>query len=501
MTTTDAQVGIMMRERRKGRSQEQAAAKANVRSRKTVARYERSGRLPSEMKRPRDYRTWPDAFAEDWPLVMEMLENAPELEAKALFEWLCERHPGQYDEGQLRSFQRRVANWRALNQPQTAVLAQVRRPGEVLQTDGIWLTGLGVTIDGAPFKHLLVHSVLPYSNWEWGRVAQSESLAALRLGLQSSLFKLGRAPLYHQTDNSSAATCRLGVMAQAESGQERGYTSGYLYLLAHYGLEPRTTHLQSPNENGDIEAANGALRQAMVQHLLLRGSADFAGIAEYEAFLFQVMERRNRGRQKRLAEELAVMKPFTATALATSSEQRVRVSNGSLIRVLKNSYSVPTSLIGRQVTVRIYEWSIEVYYAGQLVATLPRLVGEQKHHVNYRHIIDSLLRKPGGFRDYRYQPDLFPSLVFRQAWEQLNRWQSPRKADLTYLHILLLAARTVESDVAIALELLLHSGERWNETDVERLIQPEPATVPTIRRAPVALSAYDQLLTEVAYAR
>jgi hypothetical protein len=146
MTATDVQVRIIMRERNKGRTQEQAAASANLRSRKTAAKYERLGQLPSALKCPRTYRTRADPFAEHWPAMEEMLEGAPELEAKTLFEWLCEQHPGTYQEGQLRTFQRRVSCWRAQNRDQTAVLPQVHRPGEVLQTDGTWLTALGVTI-------------------------------------------------------------------------------------------------------------------------------------------------------------------------------------------------------------------------------------------------------------------------------------------------------------------------------------------------------------------
>ena len=87
--------------------------------------------------------------------------------------------------------QRRVGEWRALNQAQVAILEQAHRPGEALQTDGAWLTELGVTLQGELYKHLLIHCVLPYSNWEWGRLARTESLLAVRLGLQSTLFKLG----------------------------------------------------------------------------------------------------------------------------------------------------------------------------------------------------------------------------------------------------------------------------------------------------------------------
>jgi hypothetical protein len=500
MTATDTQVRIIMRERQQGKTQEQAAAKANLRSRKTVAKYEQLDELPSTLQQPRPYRTRKDPFADDWETVTAKLQVAPTLEAKALFEWLGEQHPGKYQEGQLRTFQRHVAHWRALNQDQVAVLEQVHRPGEVLQTDGVWLTELGVTIQGEPLSHLLIHSVLPYSNWEWGRIAQSESLAALRLGVQSTLQQLGAVPQYHQTDNSSAATCRPGENTVDSEPSPRGYTAGYQQLLDHYGLQPRTTHRRRPQENGDVEAGNGGLKRALEQHLLLRGSRDFDSIAAYEAFVHAVIQRRNRARQVRLAEELAVMAPLPQTPLLTHTHQRVRVSRGSLIRVLHKVYSVPTSLIGHYVNVQIHEWHLDVYYQSHLVLSVPRLSGAQQQHINYRHVIDSLLRKPGGFRDYRYRDDLFPSLVFRQAWEQLNRWQTPRKADMTYLRILRLAARHLEVDVAAILQGLLHSAEPWDDTTVARHLQSDPQPLPQLTCVPVNLTSYDQLLTEVAYA-
>lgn len=493
MTCTDAQVRLIMRERSKGRSQEQAAVKANLKSRKTVAKYERLGQLPSELKQPRQYRTRADPFAEDWPEVEQLLQVTPELEAKTLFEWLCEQRPGKYQAGQLRTLQRRVADWRALNQDQVATLSQVHRPGEVMQTDGTWLTELGVTIRGQPLKHLLIHCVLPYSNWEWGAIAQSESLLAVQRGLQSSLLKLGYVPVYHQTDHSSAAVCQV----QGKAGQEPIYTQGYLELLNHFGLKPRTIAVGCPQQNGDIEASNGHLKQALEQHLLLRGSRDFDSLADYEAFVGQVLNKRNQRRQQRLQEELAVMKPLTASPLWPYQEVRLKVNRGSLIRVQHNVYSVPTHLIGQEVTVRIFEWHLEVYYRQTQVEWLPRLVGQNKQQINYRHLIDSLLRKPGGFRDYRYRQALFPSLVFRQAWDQLNQWYSCRKADLIYLRVLRLAARTLESEVADMLNLLLDGQQRWDETDVERLLQPQLLPVPELTLPRINLAQYDRLLQEV----
>ena len=132
------------------------------------------------------------------------------------------------------------------------------------------------------------------------------------------------------------------------------------------------------------------------------------------------MDKRNRLRQERLNEEIAVMVPLNVSKLATRKQVKVRVNQAGLIRIDNKSYSVPTGLIGKRLTVYVREWTLEVYLGTQHIETLPRLIGQKDHHVNYRHLIDTLLRKPGGFRNYRYREDLFPTLIFRQAWEQLR---------------------------------------------------------------------------------
>ena len=356
---------------------------------------------------------------------------------------------------------------------------------------------LEVTIQGEPFDHILFHSVLPYSNWEWGRVVQSESLLSIRLGLQSTLQKLGYVPQAHQTDHTTAATHTLGV-ADRESPRERGYNEEYLQLLAHYGLEARTIHLASPNENGDVESSNGGLKQAIKQHLLLRGSRDFESLEAYETFLFKIMEKRNATRQAKLTEEIAAMKPLIAKPWPQMRELNVRVGQNGILRVGNNGYSVPSGLKGRRVTVRIYEWHIEVWYANQRLETMPRVTGVHHYQVNYRHVIDTLLRKPGGFRNYRYREHLFPQDIFRQVWEVLNEHLPPRRADLTYLRILKQAALGMESDVAQALRLLLEQNQGqnlWDEKTVLELtgVMPIPPGIPILALPLVDLNLYDQL--------
>ena len=187
----------------------QAAMKADM-DRKTARKYVAGGKLPSEMTTARDWRTRPDPFEAHWPEVEARLRETPELEAKTLFELLQAEHPDRYDEGQLRTLQRRVRQWRAAHGPERdIVLAQQHRAGEAAQTDFTSTPELAVTIGGQAFVHLLCMFVLPYSNWQWVTVCLSESMAAMRKGVQRALFQLGRVPRYHQTDNSTAATHRI----------------------------------------------------------------------------------------------------------------------------------------------------------------------------------------------------------------------------------------------------------------------------------------------------
>jgi hypothetical protein len=181
-------------------------------------------------------------------------------------------------------------------------------------------------------------------------------------------------------------------------------------------------------------------------------------------------------------------------------ELRVRVNRAGIIRVQNNGYSVPSGLKGKQVKVRVYEWNIEVWYANRCVETLPRLTGDKKYYINYRHMIDTLLRKPGGFRNYRHQADLFPRAVFRQAWDALQKRLSPRRADIAYLRILKLAAKGLETDVAAALDELLASKQVWDDQTVADRVHPRQPRIPGLKAETVNLQEYDRLLSqEVCY--
>ena len=492
MVVTARQVRLLQMTYEKTGNVETASAKAGM-CRQTGSKYLKGNRPPSALKSEHNWRTRPDPFAEDWSVVTEMLKTAPELEAKALFEWLCGEKPGRYDAGQVRTFQRRVREWRALHGPDKEVyFPQVHVPGRRMSTDFTHCDSLGITIAGEPFPHLLCHCVLTYSNWEWVTVCHSESLSALRNGLQNALFRLGHVPAEHWTDHSTAATHEPS--REAESGR-RVFNARYVSMMDHFGLKPCTIQVRKPHENGDVESLNGVLKRRILQHLLLRGSRDFESVEAYERFLCGILISANGLRRKRLTEELKAMPELRAERLAEFVEIEARVTSWSTIAVERNTYSVPSRLIGEKVKVRCHEDRIVVFCRGVRQMEAPRLRGRGRHRINYRHIIGWLVRKPGAFRDYRYREDLFPTLNFRVAYDRLLESCSERRADIEYLRILKHAARTMECEVDAILADLCARGivPRWDT--VLELSPGHQPTVPEVSVPPVDLSAYDRLLT------
>jgi transposase InsO family protein len=423
-----------------------------------------------------------------------MLEGAPELEAKALFRWLAEtKHPGKYQEGQLRTFQRSIKRWRATEGPAKEVFfPQEHRAGEAMQTDFTVMDALGVTIQREPFLHQLCHSVLPYSNFQWATVCRSENGQALKKALQNHVLRLGRVPEWHQTDQSSTATHR--------ADNRRVFNDDYVALVTHLGMKPRTIGVGKKEQNGDVESLNGALKRRIHQHLLLRRSRDFDSVEEYEAFLTRVLERANALRATKIAEELAVMKTLSVSRLPDYKGVKVGVSKQSTIRVNRNTYSVPSRLIGETVQARVFDDRIEVWYAQSRQLMVERLLGDNGARIDYRHVIWSLVRKPGAFLRYRHREALFPSLVFRRSYDRLqDAHGAGRTADIEYLRILHLAAATMEADVEVALELLLDTDDAWGADEVKAIAgADESVVVPELKDFEADLSDYDLLLSSAA---
>ena len=490
---TGKQVRRLRQKLMQGKTQEAAAAAAgmSVRSARTWQR----GLLPSERKAPRTWRTRPDPFTAIWNDAIEpLLRRDPEsaLQATTVLEWLEERYPGRFSPAQLRTLQRRLRDWRALHGPEQEVFfPQVHPPGREAQMDFTDAGELRVNIAGLPFPHLFFEFILSHSGWRFVDLAFGETFEALQQGLQGALWALGGAPRVVRTDNLSAATHEL------KETKGRTLTQRYAALLEHYGLQATRTNPRSSHENGVAEQAHYRLKTALAQALIIRGSRDFPSVAAYSAFVQGVVAKSNRRVQGKLAEERRHLRPLPPAAVPEYTTWRTKVKKWSTIRVTNRTYSVPSRLCGHEVEVRQYADYLEVYYKGQMVERLERVRGEQKARIDYRHIIWSLVRKPGAFARYRFREHLFPTQVFRQAHDALSRWHGGR-ADVEYVRILHLAADTLEARVERALSQLLLTGRSFDYAAVQELAAPAPPQIPQLPLLSAPdLKVYDALLQGV----
>jgi hypothetical protein len=477
-----------MQDRSKGVAQQRAAARAGL-SERTARKYEKARQLPSQLKRPHDWNTRTNPFEQDWPWVVSELERDPALQGSTLFALLCERHPGRYRSTQVRTLQRHIATWRVTHGPERDVIfEQCHRPGERAQSDFTHMDDLQVTIADRPFPHMVFHLVLTYSNVEAVTICFSETFEALAEGIEQCLWSIGGVPQQHRTDHLTAAIRRK------TSKEREDFTKRYQALMAHYGMQPTWNNAGIAHENGDVEQSHHRFKQAVDQALRVRGSRAFPSRAAYEHFLQDLVCKRNQTRAARFVTEKECLRPLPTAPLAPCKEVRVTVSRFSTIHVGSNIYSVPSRLIGTTITVRLRAETLQGYVGTSLVFTFPRLIGKHQHRIDYHHLIWSLVRKPGAFVAYRYREEMFPTTIFRLAYDRLSQ-ELPKRADGEYLRVLHLAATTSESEVETALSMLLEAGTRPSFAAVRDLVQgPVVPIVPEIAVPTLDLAAYDQLI-------
>jgi hypothetical protein len=249
-----------------------------------------------------------------------------------------------------------------------------------------------------------------------------------------------------------------------------------------------------------VESQNRHLKRRLKQHLILRGSRDFASVADYDRFVVGVLRAANAKRQKRLAQELACMRPLPAGRLAEYKEYEPVVSSQSLIRVKRCTYSVPSRLIGHTLRVELHEAELKVYLGRDFLFCLPRLRGDRGALVDFRHIIAPLLRKPGAFIHYRHREALYPSAVFRAAYDRLVADHGERLGVIEYLHVLKLAAEESVERVEPVLRAQLGLAGKWRATQVREPLVPTARKVIELAGLTPCLNAYDMLLEgEVAH--
>lgn len=280
-----------------------AAAKSGMSS-KTARKYLLSNEIPSEALKIRHWKTRSNVFEEDWLAIEDMLSKSPGLQAKTILNYLISQDTtNKFNNSHERTLQRLIRNWRATNGVEKAVIfSQELEAGKQSQSDYTVMNDLAITISGQQFNHLLFHFMLPYSRWEYADICYSESFESLSKGYDEAVWALGFVAPEHRTDNLTAAT--------QSCGSKRIFTKRWQEVMEHYGVTPSRNNPGVSNENGSIEKSHDLLKNAIRQQLMLRGSSNFAELADYQSFIRAVIASRNSRRRDRLEEEIKLLKPL-----------------------------------------------------------------------------------------------------------------------------------------------------------------------------------------------
>jgi hypothetical protein len=469
-----------------------AAAKAGF-STATGYRIDADPRLPSQKSKPRTRRR-PDPLVGIWQSeIVPILEATPSIRAVTIFEELCRRH-AELNPGVRRTLERRIAHWRALNGPSRDVMfRQEHPPGRMGLSDFTDLGGLGVLIAGEPLEHRLYHFRLSFSGFEHAHVVLGgESFVALAEGLQDALWTLGGTPEQHRSDSLSAAFRNVDRAAQED------LTRRYEALCAHYRMTPTRNNAGLAHENGSIESPHGHLKMALHDHLLLRGSRDFANLDAYRQFVDEVVGRRNARRRKLIEIERAALRPLPQQRTTDYEEAIVTVTTSGGFTLRKVFYTVPSRLIGHRMRVRLYDDRLECFLGTTRLLTLRRGRSpdhhKRAHIVDYRHIIHALRRKPMALLNLVYRDQLFPRRAYARAFEALLSAHGDKQACRTVVGLLALAHdRACEAELATMIDADLAAGKLPDLDQLREHFRPDSTVVPAVTVDLVPLSAYDEL--------
>jgi len=491
-----------MAKRASGLSQQLAADAVGI-SVRSAQRIDRGELQPQgqHQRHGRHWRTRTDPLAEVWDSVLlPMLNKAPELEPQTLLLHLEQLFPGQEWFRRRRTLQRRVEQWKALHGPERDVMfLQHHQPGVLGISDFTLLKGKPITIAGVVLEHRLFHFRLPYSGWCHVEVIHGgESFVALAEALQNALALCGGVPAEHRTDSLSAC------FRNRDGSYAGDYTSRYRELCAHLGVIATRNNRGVAHENGAIEGPHRHWKRRLEQQLIQRGSRDFMAEAEYRQLVAQVTASFNsRDEVKgRLEIERLHLQPLPVERFVDYEPLVARVRSTSTIEVRQVTYSVPSRLIGQQLSVHLRHDRLDLFLRSQFVETLPRLHGQKGQkalrRIDFRHVIESLRRKPRALLRAQLQDDLLPTGSWRQLWRALLAALPPDEAAKVMVDALHVAAR---SDDLAGVERYLRRQLRKGEISLSSLrdhygLRPPRglAALPQLDIPEHTLSSYDELL-------
>lgn len=494
------QADLYMKYRNKNNlTQDAAAAKADI-SVRSGREIESNRHHTSKLKKPRCYKTRRSPVDDVWASDLEpMLRNNPDLQPRTLLiylqrTYLDDQGKPVYTHSVERTLQRKVARWLALNgKPKEIMFPQEHIPGQQALSDFSHLNDIDIVINGEKLKHMLYHFRLVYSKWSYIKIVQTgESMQALSEGLQEALFSLGGAPKEHRTDSLSAAFKNLSQDAKQD------LTDKYEELCAYFNMTPTRNNKGVSHENGSVESSHGHIKNRIKQELILRGRSDFNSLNEYETWVHDIVKLSNKRNSSDFETEQLALQKLPINKTQDHEVKSTKVSSLSIINIKGMKYSIPSNLSGHTLTLHLYQNHIKAYLGSTFVFEFKRKYknnSENVYVIDYRHVIHSLIKKPGAFRYCNYRNELLPNDNYRIIWDYIDNTETIKVAPKIMLRLLKLAAECdCESSLEAHVLNLIKTKSSIIIEAIENIFNKKTATLPEISCTQHDIATYDFII-------
>lgn len=168
---------------------------------------------------------------------------------------------------------------------------------------------------------------------------------------------------------------------------------GYAKLSAHYGFEAVFCNPASGNEKGLVEGLVGYIRRNTCVPIPNVSSLDDLNILleqKCKTYLTHQIRGKDRKVGEMFAEEKKHLRPLPGYIFEAAKKVHARVDRYCTVRYDTNSYSVPATYCGKEVTVKALPESVQILSSGIIIAEHTRCYERQQNIYSLEHYLPLL---------------------------------------------------------------------------------------------------------------
>lgn len=248
-----------------------------------------------------------------------------------------------------------------------------------------------IILNGKIKAYSLAVFTLPYSNYRFAKIYQSESQVCV-LDVHSRFIEhIGFIPSVFTYDN-------MRTVVKSFIGTEKKITEGMINLSNYYQFKIRLCEPRKGNEKGHVERSVEFIRRKAFS-----SEYSFTSLKEAENHLTMVLQQLNQRYHHEhkvkhlelLKQEKTVSQPIFITPFDSADLIECRVDKYSTVVIKQNHYSVPEGHVGKFIKAKVGAEKIKLFVDGELVAEHSRNWGLHQWEMNIYHYLKTFKKKKG----------------------------------------------------------------------------------------------------------